>query len=57
MTEPIRTVKSEFFLYILPKIANRHGLIAGATGTGKVVTLQTLAEGFSVLGVPSLWPM
>mgnify|MGYP001556332693 CR=1 FL=1 len=34
------------------KYANRHGLIAGATGTGKTVTLQCLAEGFSDLGVP-----
>lgn len=34
------------------KYANRHGLIAGATGTGKTVTLQTLAEGFSLAGVP-----
>jgi hypothetical protein len=33
-------------------MANRHGLIAGATGTGKTVTLQTLAENFSALGVP-----
>ena len=32
--------------------ANRHGLIAGATGTGKTVTLQTMAEQFSVAGVP-----
>ena len=32
--------------------ANRHGLIAGATGTGKTVTLQTIAEQFSALGVP-----
>jgi DNA segregation ATPase FtsK/SpoIIIE-like protein len=32
--------------------ANRHGLIAGATGTGKTVTLQILAEGFSAAGVP-----
>ena len=32
--------------------ANRHGLIAGATGTGKTVTLQTIAEGFSARGVP-----
>ena len=37
---------------LLPNLANRHGLIAGATGTGKTVTLQTLAEGFSRLGVP-----
>ena len=35
-----------------PRYANRHGLIAGATGTGKTVTLQCLAEGFSDLGVP-----
>ena len=37
---------------ILGKYANRHGLIAGATGTGKTVTLQVLSEGFSRLGVP-----
>ncbi len=37
---------------ILPKMANRHGLIAGATGTGKTVTLQMLAEQFSNMGVP-----
>ena len=49
---PIRIAKAENFLYILPKMANRHGLIAGATGTGKTVTLQSMAEGFSALGVP-----
>ena len=38
--------------YILLKLANRHGLITGATGTGKTVTLQGLAEGFSDAGVP-----
>ncbi len=38
--------------YLLQKYANRHGLIAGATGTGKTVTLQILAEGFSAAGVP-----
>ncbi|MCG8427175.1 MAG: DUF853 domain-containing protein [Chromatiales bacterium] len=37
---------------MLPKMANRHGLIAGATGTGKTVTLQGLAESFSDMGVP-----
>ena len=37
---------------LLLKMANRHGLVAGATGTGKTVTLQVLAEGFSRLGVP-----
>ncbi|UBH26745.1 helicase HerA-like domain-containing protein [Aeromonas enteropelogenes] len=39
-------------LTLLPAMANRHGLITGATGTGKTVTLQVLAEGFSRLGVP-----
>ncbi|MCJ7484067.1 MAG: DUF853 domain-containing protein [Thermodesulfovibrionales bacterium] len=39
-------------LYLLLQMANRHGLIAGATGTGKTVTLQVLAENFSRLGVP-----
>jgi DNA helicase HerA-like ATPase len=39
-------------IHLLPQMANRHGLIAGATGTGKTVTLQRLAEGFSSLGVP-----
>jgi DNA helicase HerA-like ATPase len=38
--------------HLLPGLANRHGLITGATGTGKTVTLQTLAEGFSKIGVP-----
>ena len=38
--------------YMLPGMANRHGLIAGATGTGKTVTLKVLAESFSALGVP-----
>jgi uncharacterized protein len=37
---------------ILPKMANRHGLIAGATGTGKTVTLRVMAERFSSIGVP-----
>ncbi len=39
-------------LYINPKMINRHGLIAGATGTGKTVSLQVLAETFSIAGVP-----
>ncbi len=38
--------------YLWLKFANRHGLITGATGTGKTVTLQVLAEGFSQAGVP-----
>jgi DNA helicase HerA-like ATPase len=39
-------------LSLLPALANRHGLVAGATGTGKTVTLRVLAEGFSRMGVP-----
>jgi len=39
-------------VFLNPRFANRHGLIAGATGTGKTVTLQCLAEGFSNIGVP-----
>jgi len=53
MSEPILVAKNteaEFFL--LPQMANRHGVITGATGTGKTVTLQKLAEGFSSRGVP-----
>ena len=53
MAEPLLVAKhgsTECFL--LPALANRHGLITGATGTGKTVTLQTLAEGFSGIGVP-----
>ena len=38
--------------FLLPKMANRHGLICGATGTGKTVTLKVMAESFSALGVP-----
>ena len=37
---------------LIPQMANRHGLVAGATGTGKTVTLQVLAEAFSSIGVP-----
>ncbi len=39
-------------IVLLPNMANRHGLITGATGTGKTVTLQKMAEGFSAIGVP-----
>lgn len=39
-------------IYIYPKMANRHGMIAGATGTGKTITLKVLAESFSDCGVP-----
>ncbi len=44
--------KGEKLVELQPQYANRHGLIAGATGTGKTVTLQVLAEGFSRIGVP-----
>ncbi|MBP8177451.1 MAG: DUF853 family protein, partial [Xanthomonadales bacterium] len=44
--------KGEHPVYLLPKYGNRHGLVAGATGTGKSVSLMVLAEGFSRLGVP-----
>jgi DNA helicase HerA-like ATPase len=51
MAEPILVAQSKEPIFLLPKMANRHGLIAGATGTGKTVTLQTLAENFSARGV------
>jgi hypothetical protein len=50
--DPIIVGKSDDLVTLLPGLANRHGLIAGATGTGKTVTLQTLAEQFSQIGVP-----
>jgi len=53
MPDPILIAKAgETELHLLTSMANRHGLVAGATGTGKTVTLQTLAEGFSARGVP-----
>jgi hypothetical protein len=53
MSEPLLIAKNaETSSFVLPKMANRHGLIAGATGTGKTVTLQSLAEQFSSIGVP-----
>jgi hypothetical protein len=52
MPEPLLVAKSDSELCLLPRYANRHGLIAGATGTGKTVTLQRIAEGLSRLGVP-----
>ena len=51
MTPPLPIAKSAHEL-LLPGLANRHGLITGATGTGKTVTLQTMAEAFSSIGVP-----
>lgn len=44
--------QSDKNLYLLPSMANRHGLIAGATGTGKTITMKVMAESFSDLGVP-----
>lgn len=44
--------KSDKELYLIPRMSNRHGLVAGATGTGKTVTLQSMAETFSIIGVP-----
>jgi DNA helicase HerA-like ATPase len=53
MAEPILIAKrGDTECVLLPEMANRHGLISGATGTGKTITLQTLAENFSRLGVP-----
>ncbi len=53
MTQPLPVARHESLdLALLPALANRHGLIAGATGTGKTVTLQRLAEQFSSIGVP-----
>lgn len=48
----IYMARGESELFILPEMANRHGLIAGASGTGKTVTLKVMAESFSDMGVP-----
>src|SRR5207248_6547367 len=53
MAAPLLVAKNDKTeLALLPALANRHGLITGATGTGKSVTLQTLAQRFSSIGVP-----
>src|SRR4051812_12549135 len=53
MAEPILIAKHDTAAcFLLPALANRHGLITGATGTGKTITLQTLAENLSRIGVP-----
>ena len=53
MADPLLIAKnSTTTCELLPSLANRHGLITGATGTGKTVTLQTMAENFSKIGVP-----
>src|SRR5437868_14994370 len=53
MASPLLVARNDkASLHLLPALANRHGLITGATGTGKTVTLQALAHGFSSIGVP-----
>ncbi|STQ82472.1 Ornithine/acetylornithine aminotransferase [Hafnia alvei] len=53
MSAPLTIAKNQkVTLQLLPALANRHGLITGATGTGKTVTLQKMAEQFSRIGVP-----
>jgi uncharacterized protein len=53
VSESFAFAKSDQEILMYPQMSNRHGLIAGATGTGKTVTLQVLAEHFSDLGVPA----
>ncbi len=53
MADPILLARhGDIECQLLPALANRHGLITGATGTGKTISLQTLAEQLSQLGVP-----
>jgi DNA helicase HerA-like ATPase len=52
MSEGLLIARGENDLFFLPKMANRHGLVAGATGTGKTVSLQVVAENLSRIGVP-----
>ncbi|MBS1799290.1 MAG: DUF853 domain-containing protein [Acidobacteria bacterium] len=52
MVEMPMIAKGSDELYLLPGMSNRHGLVAGATGTGKTVTLQVMAEALSSIGVP-----
>ncbi|MGV7235563.1 MAG: helicase HerA-like domain-containing protein, partial [Nitrosomonadaceae bacterium] len=52
MEEPLLITSSSLDIALMPGLANRHGLITGATGTGKTVTLQVMAERFSSIGVP-----
>jgi uncharacterized protein len=51
MSDPILIARGDVDLFLLPQMANRHGLIAGATGTGKTISLQMIAEGLSRIGV------
>jgi uncharacterized protein len=52
MASPLHIARGDIDSFLLPALANRHGLITGATGTGKTVSLQVLAEHFSSIGVP-----
>ena len=53
MPDPILIAKhGDIECHLLPALANRHGLITGATGTGKTITLQKIAESFSAMGIP-----
>ena len=52
MVTPVVIAKSDHEFALLPKMANRHGIVAGATGTGKTVTIQVMAEKLSDIGVP-----
>ena len=55
MAEPLVIAMSgKTELALLPALANRHGCVTGATGTGKTVTMQKMAESFSGIGVPGV---
>lgn len=54
MADPIFIARGSKDLFMLPNMANRHGVITGATGTGKTVTLQAIAQHFSQMGVPTV---
>src|SRR4030095_5100282 len=56
MPEGLPIAKGNEVHSLLPSMANRHGLIAGATGTGKTVTLRVIAEKFCAIGVPVFMP-
>ena len=52
VADPMLIARGDTDQYLLPKMSNRHGLVAGATGTGKTVTIHAIAEQFSRIGVP-----
>jgi DNA helicase HerA-like ATPase len=51
VADPLLVARAKTDLFLLPQMANRHGLVAGATGTGKTVTIHAMAERFSEIGV------